>query len=248
MSGHSKWANIKRRKGAVDAKRGKIFTKLVREITTAARTGGPDRNANPRLRAAIAAAKSGSMPAENIERAIKKGSGDLAGPPPEDGSYEGYGPGGVAFLVEVQTDNRNRTGSEVRAAFTKAGGNLGAPGSVAWMFTKRGVFAFPTTAYSEEVLFELSIEQGAEEIRSENNMVIVECAPEAFDALLTLFDDREMIYESAELTMVPDNVTAVTGDEAAAVMKLVERLEDLEDVQKVHANFDIDTEELERLL
>ena len=247
MSGHSKWATIKRKKGEIDAKRGKIFTKLVREITTAARIGGGDFNGNPRLRAAVAAAKAGRMPADNIDRAVKKGTGALEGPPVEEIAYEGYGVAGVAVFVEAQTDNRNRTSAEVRAAFTKQGGNLGNTGSVGWMFKQRGQFVFDASTYSEDTLMEVALEAGADDVRSEGNMVIVECVPKEFAHLLDAFEAKQMTYENGELTMIPDNFIKVSGADAEKVLRLVERLEDLDDVQKVYANFDVDEAELERI-
>lgn len=247
MSGHSKWATIKRKKGEIDAKKGKVFTKLVREITTAARLGGGDINGNPRLRAAVAAAKAGSMPADNITRAIKKGTGALEGPPVEEIAYEGYGVAGVAVFVEAQTDNRNRTSAEVRAAFTKLGGNLGNTGSVGWMFKARGQFVFDGSKYSEDELMEAALEAGADDVRSEGGAVVVECNPKEFAHLLDAFEAKKMVYESGELTMIPDNLVKVSGGDAEKLLRLVERLEDLDDVQKVYANFDIDEAELERI-
>lgn len=247
MSGHSKWATIKRKKGEIDAKKGKVFTKLVREITTAARLGGGDINGNPRLRAAVAAAKAGSMPADNITRAIKKGTGALEGPPVEEIAYEGYGVAGVAVFVEAQTDNRNRTSAEVRAAFTKLGGNLGNTGSVGWMFKARGQFVFDASKYSEDQLMEVALEAGAEDVRSEGGAVIVECNTKDFAHLLDAFEGQKLAYDSGELTMIPDNLVKVSGSDAEKLLRLVERLEDLDDVQKVYANFDIDEAELERI-
>jgi len=247
MSGHSKWATIKRKKGEIDAKKGKVFTKLVREITTAARIGGGDIGGNPRLRAAVAAAKASSMPADNITRAIKKGTGALEGPPVEETSYEGYGPGGVAVYVEAQTDNRNRTTSEVRASFTKLGGNMGAAGSVAWMFKNRAQFVFSAKQYSEDQIMEVALEAGAEDVRVEGEAIVVEAERNSFAQLLDQFDSKEFKYDSAELTMVPDNTVKVSGSDAEKCLRLVERLEDLDDVQKVYANFDIDEAELERI-
>jgi YebC/PmpR family DNA-binding regulatory protein len=247
MSGHSKWATIRRKKGEIDAKRGKIFTKLVREITTAARIGGGDIDGNPRLRSAVLAAKSASMPADNIARAIKKGTGALEGPAPEETQYEGYGPGGVALVVEAQTDNRNRTTSEIRAAFTKAGGNLGAVGSVAWMFHKRGVFSFDAEKYTEDQVMSVALDAGAEDVRQEGDVWVVVCEFHAFAHVVNAFDAAGLAYESGELTMVPENHVKVAGEDAEKVLRLVERLEDLDDVQKVHANFDIDEAELERI-
>lgn len=247
MSGHSKWATIKRKKGEIDAKRGKVFTKLVREITTAARMGGGDINGNPRLRAAVTSAKAGRMPADNIDRAIKKGTGALEGPPVEEISYEGYGPGGVAVFVEAQTDNRNRTSSEVRAAFTKLNGNLGATGSVGWMFHKRGQFVFDAQKYTEDQIMEAALDAGGDDVRSDSDSIVVFCELRAFTQLLDHFDAQGLKYESAELTMISENQVKVSGGDAEKVLRLVERLEDLDDVQKVHANFDIDESELERI-
>lgn len=247
MSGHSKWATIKRKKGAADAKRGKIFTKLVREVTTAARLGGGDPSANPRLRAAIAAAKAGSMPAGNIERAIKKGTGKLEGPPVEESSYEGYGAAGVAFFIEVQTDNRNRTSAEVRAAFTKQNGNLGASGSVAWMFKAIGQFTFDAGKYTEDEIMEAALDGGAEDVATEGDVIVVQCDPKDFTKVLDVFDKLELKCDGAELTRVPDNTVKVGGGDAELVLRLLEVLEDLDDVQKVYANFDIDVAELERI-
>lgn len=247
MAGHSKWSNIKRRKGAQDAKKGKIFTKLVRELTTAARLGGGDPAANPRLRAAIEEAKSNSMPQENIDRAIKRGTGELEGPAVEEVSYEGYGPGGVAIFVEAQTDNRNRTSADVRAAFNKNHGNMGQSGSVSWIFQQRGRFVFDADKFTEEELMEAALEAGAEDVRPEQNYYVVYSEPTAYAHVLDHFQKRELPYESAELTMVADNLMQVSGDEAAQLLRLIERLEDLDDVHRVYANFDIDDAELERL-
>ena len=248
MAGHSKWANIKRKKGAADAARGKVFTKLVREVTTAARLGGGDPDGNPRLRAAIAAAKAQSMPASNIDRAIKKGTGDLKGQAAiEEVSYEGYGPGGVAVFVEAQTDNRNRTSAEVKAAFTKCNGNLGSSGNVSWLFHKKGQFVFDGAVYTEDQIMEAALEAGAEDVSSENDQVLVVTDWKMFSDVLDHFDKAELKYEAAEITMIPENSVKVSGGDAEQVLKLVERLEDLDDVQKVHANFDIDDEELARI-
>lgn len=247
MSGHSKWSTIKRKKGAADAKKGKIFTKLVRELTTAARMGGGDPNGNPRLRAAVAAARLERMPSDNIERAIKRGTGELEGPPVEETSYEGYAPGGVAVFVEAQTDNKNRTSSEVRTVFNKSNGSLGAAGSVAWMFHKRGQFVFDAKKYTEDELMEAALEAGADDVRREGDNWVVYSDPKAFAQVLEQLEKRELQYESAELTMIPENTVKVSGDAAEQVLKLVERLEELDDVAKVYANFDIDDAELERI-
>lgn len=247
MSGHSKWSTIKRKKGAIDAKKGKIFTKLVRELTTAARLGGGDPGGNPRLRAAITTAKAGRMPTDNIERAIKKGTGELEGAAIEEFSYEGYGPGGVAFFVEVQTDNKNRTASEVRHVFTKANGNLGQSGSVAWMFQKQGRFVFDGAKYTEEELMEAALEAGAQDVVTEGDQVIVICDPADFGAVVDHLDKLDLKYDEGELTMVAENTVPLAGEAAEKVMRLMEKLEDLDDVHKVYANFDIEDAELERI-
>ena len=247
MSGHSKWSTIKRKKGAADAKKGKIFTKLVREITTAARLGGGDAGANPRLRAAIAAAKAERMPAENIDRAIKKGTGDLDGPPVEETTYEGYGPGGVAILVEAQTDNRNRTSAEVRSAFNKNNGSPANVGSVSYLFKQQGQFTFDAAKYAEEELMEVALEAGAEDVQNEGDVFVVVSDPKAFATVLDHLEKAGMTYENAQLTMVPDTIVKVTGQDAERVLRLVEKLEDLDDVQNVYANFDIDEADLERI-
>lgn len=247
MSGHSKWATIKRKKGAIDAARGKIFTKVAREITTAARLGGGDPGGNPRLRAAIAAAKAERMPNDNITRAIKKGTGDTDGAAVEELSYEGYGPGGVAFFIETQTDNRNRTSSEVRAVFSKNSGNLGTSGSVAFMFAKRGRFAFDAKRYTEEELTDAALEAGAEDVKVEGEHIVITCEVKEFTIVMDALEKRSLEYASAELTMIPDNFIKVDGEAAEGCVRLMERLEELDDVQKVYANFDIDDSELERI-
>jgi YebC/PmpR family DNA-binding regulatory protein len=247
MSGHSKWSTIKRKKGAADAKKGKIFTKLVREITISARIGGGDPSGNPRLRAAIAAAKAASMPSDNIDRAIKKGTGELEGSTIEEAAYEGYGPGGVAFYIETQTDNRNRTTSEVRNVFTKSDHDLGKAGSVSYQFHKEGRFVFDGAKYGEEELMEAALEAGADDVVNEGDNFVVTCDPKSFGAVADHFDKQEMGYDEGDLTMVPDSTVKVAGDDAEKVLRFLEKLEDLDDVQKVYANFDIDEEELERI-
>lgn len=247
MSGHSKWATIKRKKGAVDAQRGKIFTKLVREIMTAARIGGGDLGGNARLRAAVMAGKAQRMPADTIDRAIKKATGELEGVSIEEATYEGYGPAGVALIVEAQTDNRNRTSAEVRNAFTKNGGSLGAPGSVAWMFKKCGYFTLDAKTYSEDQVMEIALDAGADDVSTEGPVVTVRCDSAQFSVMLEQLEKHKLACESAELTMLPDNHVKVAGPQAEQVLKLVEVLEDLDDVQKVHANFELDEGELERL-
>lgn len=247
MSGHSKWATIKRKKGELDAKRGKLFTKAVREITTAARLGGGDPGGNPRLRAAITAAKAVSMPGDTITRAIKKGTGELEGVTVEEITYEGYGPGGVAFLVDVQTDNKNRTISEVRTTFGKHGGNMGAAGSVGWMFHKKGQFVFDAGKYGEDELMQAALEAGADDVTRQGENFLMLSDPKAFAQVIDYLDKQHLVYSSAELTMIPESTVKVSGEPAQACLKLVELLEDLDDVQKVYANFEIDDAELEKL-
>jgi len=246
MSGHSKWAQIKRKKAATDVKRGKIFTKLIREIITAARLGGGDPNSNARLRAAIEAAKAENMPKQNIERAIKKGTGELEGSYYEEVSYEGYGAGGIAILISALTDNRNRTVSEIRYLFNKYGGNLGETGCVSWMFEKKGVIAFAKNEIDEERLMELTVEAGAEDIKIEENEFEVITTPEEFDRIKQFFDKAGLKYERAEITMICQNVVKITDkNQAERILKLMDALEDHDDVQKVYANFDIPDEILE---
>ncbi|MBJ81040.1 MAG: YebC/PmpR family DNA-binding transcriptional regulator [Myxococcales bacterium] len=247
MAGHSKWANIKRRKGAVDAARGKLFTKLVKEITTAARLGGGDPDGNPRLRAAIITAKSNSMPMDNINRAVKKGTGEGGGAAIEEITYEGYGPGGVAIFIEAQTDNKNRTSSDIRSSFAKLNGNLGTNGSVAWIFKKQSHFSFDAARYSEEELMDAALEAGADDILNEGEELLMIAAPTAFGEVANYLESNKLEYQRAELTMVPENTVKVADKDAEPLFKLIERLEDLDDVQKVYANFDIDESELERI-
>jgi len=247
MSGHSKWATIKRKKGAADARRGKIFTKLVRELTTAARLGGGDPDGNPRLRAAIGAARAQRMPSDNITRAIKKGIGKLDGPAPEELTYEAYGPGGVAIFIECQTDNPYRTVAELKSLFKAHNGKLGKSGSVAFMFHSKGHFTFDAGKYTEEEIMEAALEAGADDVETEDDVITVLSDPKLFADVLDHFDKHDLKYDSAQLTMIPDNSVRVTGGEAEQVLRIVEKLEDLDDIQKVHANFDIAAEELERI-
>lgn len=248
MSGHSKWSTIKRKKGAIDAKRGKIFTKLIKEITVAARMGGGDPDANPRLRTAVLAAKSENMPKDNIERAIKKGTGDLEGVNYEEILYEGYGPGGVAVLVETMTDNKNRTVADVRHYFSKSGGNLGESGCVAWMFDKKGVIVVGKDAISEDELMELALEAGAEDVIEEDATFQVITAPEDFNQVVENIEKAELQHLEASISMVPKNTVDVSEEKTArSLMKLLENLDDHDDVQKVHANFDISDELMEEL-
>lgn len=248
MSGHSKWSTIKRKKGAIDAKRGKIFTKLIKEITVAARLGGGDPDANPRLRTAILAAKTENMPKDNIERAIKKGTGDLEGANYEEILYEGYGPGGVAILVETMTDNKNRTVADIRHFFSKSGGNLGESGCVGWMFDKKGVIVVDKETIAEEDLLEAALEAGAEDVVEEDSTFQVVTAPEEFNGVVEALDRDEIAYAEASISMVPQNTVEVQEEKTArSLLKLMENLEDHDDVQKVHANFDIPDELMESI-
>jgi YebC/PmpR family DNA-binding regulatory protein len=238
MSGHSKWANIKHRKAAVDAKRGKIFTKIIRELTVAARHGG-DPNTNSRLRIAIASAKTQNMPKDTIDRAIKRGTGELGGEELHEIIYEGYGPGGSAVLVEVLTDNKNRTVSEIRRIFTKYGGNLGESGCVAWTFEKRGRIAFEKGTVDEDKLFEIALEAGADDVKTEENEVVVIASTDAFESVKSVIEESGLKYSSAEVTMIPQNSVKIDGKEAEHMLRLMEALEDSDDVQNVYSNFDI---------
>lgn len=247
MSGHSKWHSIRHKKAARDAKRGKLFTKLIKEITVAARLGGGDLNANPRLRTAVMTAREHSMPAENIERAIKRGTGELEGVAYEEVQYEGYGPGGVAILVQAMTDNRNRTVAELRRIFEKAGGSLGSSGCVAWMFKKRGVVSVDCSKVDEERLMEVALDAGAEDVAEADGTFEVMTTPESFEAVKEAMQKAGLPIESAEVSMVPENTVRVTGQDALQAMKLLETLEDHDDVQSVASNADFDQQELERL-
>ncbi|WP_417915424.1 YebC/PmpR family DNA-binding transcriptional regulator [Candidatus Electronema sp. JM] len=248
MSGHSKWSTIKRKKGALDAKRGKIFTKLIKEIMVAARMGGGDIDGNPRLRSAVNAAKAENMPKDNIERAIKKGSGELGGAVYDEILYEGYGPGGVAVLVETMTDNKNRTVADVRHFFAKNNGNLGENGCVGWMFDKRGVISVDAAGANEEQLMELALEAGAEDVVNEDGSFQIYTAPEDFNAVVEALEKSKVKMSEASILMVPKNTIEVTEEKTAAnLLKLLESLEDHDDVQKVHANFDISEELMEKL-
>jgi YebC/PmpR family DNA-binding regulatory protein len=248
MSGHSKWANIKHRKGAADAKRGKVFTKLIKEITVAARMGGGDPAANPRLRSAIATAKSVNMPKDNVERGIKKGTGELEGVNYEEILYEGYGPGGVAVLVECMSDNRNRTVADMRSIFSKAGGNMGESGCVAWMFDKKGSLLVDKENVEEEKLMDLAIEAGAEDVVDDGNVFQVLTAPEDFDAVREALAGEGVVFIEAGVSMIPQNEIEVDNPKTAgSLMNLLDNLEENEDVQNVHANFDIPDEIMEAI-
>jgi YebC/PmpR family DNA-binding regulatory protein len=245
VSGHSKWSTIKRKKEKADAEKGKVFTKLIREITTAARFGGGDENTNARLRSAVTAAKASNMPQTNIERAIKKGTGELPGVVYEEKVYEGYGPGGVAVLVDTLTDNSNRTTSEVRHLFTKHQGNLGETGCVSWIFEKKGFIVVNLRDCEEEKLMDVAIECGAEDIAVEDKVFEVVTLPENLSEVKEALDSQHIPIVSAEITMIPKTTIKVKGKEAEQIIKLLESLEELDDVQQVHSNFDIDEKDLE---
>ncbi len=247
MAGHSKWAQIKRKKAAQDAKKGKIFTKLIREIMVAARMGGGNPENNPRLRAAIAAAKAENMPKENIERAIKKGTGELEGMRFEEVTYEGYGPGGVAILIEALTDNRNRTTAEIRHIFSRIGGNLGTTGCVSWLFHKKGLITVRKEDVEEDKLIEVVMEAGAEDIKIGDHEYEILTEPDALESVLEALKKAQIPYQSAEVTMYPETTVKLEGKEAEQMLKLMELLEDLDDVQRVYANFDISEATMERL-
>ena len=247
MSGHSKWHSIKHKKGALDAKRGKLFTKLIKEITVAARSGGSgDPNTNARLRKAISDAKAANMPNDTIDRATKRGTGELDGVSFEEIAYEGYGPGGVAIMVETVTDNRNRTVSELRHLFSKNGGNLGESGSVAWMFAKKGQILVDAAGRTEDEMMELVLDAGAEDMKAEEDTFQIITAPEDFHAVLESVRKAGIEPASAELTMIPQNFIHLDGREADQMLKLYEALDDHDDVQNVSANFDIDAATMEQ--
>ena len=242
MSGHSKWSTIRHKKGAADAKRGKIFTKLIKEIMVSARMGGADATANPRLRAAIAAAKTENMPKENIDRAIKKGTGDLDGVSYEEVNYEGYGSGGVAVLVEALTDNKNRAASEVRHAFSRSGGAMGEAGCVAWMFDKKGSIVF-NKEHTEEQIMEIALEAGADDVRDDGDQFEVITPLEDFINVRNAFDEAGLQYELAEITMIPQTTIRIEDEkQAQQILRLMDALEDCDDVQHAYANFDIPDE------
>lgn len=246
MSGHSKWSTIKHKKAAKDARRGKLFTKVIKEITVAARIGGGDINANPRLRTAVAAAKAASMPGDNIERAIRKGTGELEGVTYEEIQYEGYGPGGVAILAHVLTDNKNRTVSEIRRLFTKHGGNLGETGCVAWMFDKKGVITVDKSQLDEDRLVGLVLDAGGEDVKEDDGFFEVITRPEDFEKVKERLEREKIAIASAQVTMVPRNTVTVAERHVEPILKLTEELEDHDDVQSVSANFDIPNEYIEK--
>jgi YebC/PmpR family DNA-binding regulatory protein len=247
MSGHSKWSSIKHKKAATDARRGKIFTKLIKEIMVAARMGGGDPDANPRLRTAIQAAKSENMPKDNIERAIKKGTGDLEGVNYEESIYEGYGPGGAAVLVESLTDNKNRAVADIRHIFSKNGGNLGENGCVAWMFDKKGYILIEGEVVEEDALMETALEAGAEDVREDNGNFEVITAAEDFEAVKRAIEAASIPTIAAEVTMLPQTNSNLSGKEAEQMLRLMEMLDDCDDVQKVYTNADIPEDILNRM-
>lgn len=240
MSGHSKWATTKRKKAVIDAKRGKAFTKIIKEITIAAREGGGDPVGNPRLRLAVDNAKAANMPADNIERAIKKATGELEGVTYSELMYEGYGPAGVAILVEVATTNKNRTVAEVRHLFSKGGGGMGESGSVAWMFDKKGVITLSRQNKSEDEMMELILDAGADDLQTEEDFFIVQTSIESFETVRKTLIDKGLTNENASLQWIAKNFINVTGEDAEKVAKLLEALEDSEDVQNVYTNADLD--------
>ncbi len=242
MSGHSKWAGIKHRKAAQDSKRGKIFTKIVKEISVAARSGGGDTNTNPALRLAIQRAKDVNMPANNIERAVKKGTGELEGVSYESVTYEGYGPGGVAIMVEALTDNKNRTTSEVRNLFTKRGGNMAGAGSVSWTFEKKAYFLIKKSTIDEDKLTDIALEAGADDLTTEGDSYEIKTQPQDFEKIRKILEEKGVKLEVSEITMIPKSTIKLAGEKAKAVLGLVELLEDSDDVQNVYANFDVPDE------
>jgi len=247
MSGHSKWSSIKHKKGAADAKRGKIFTKLIREISVSARAGGGDPDGNARLRTAIAAAKAENMPKDNIERAIKKGTGELEGTHYEETVCEGYGPNGVAIFVDVMTDNKNRTIAELRHAFTKHNGNIGTAGCVSWMFSKKGLISLDKDKVDEEKLMEVALEAGAEDINDEESTLEIITDVKDFETVRDALDKNGLSYVFAKISMIPQNTVKLQDKEAEQFLKLVEALEDSDDVQDVYSNCDISDEVMEKI-
>ncbi len=247
MSGHSKWATIKHKKASTDAKRGRVFTRVIKEITVAARGGGGDPDANPRLRAAMAAAKAENMPADNIKRAVQRGTGELPGVNYEETSYEGYGPHGVAMLVQVATDNKNRTVADIRHMFSKFGGNMGEDGCVAWIFQKRGTITVPQEGSSEDDILAIVLEAGAEDLADDGDHWEILTPPEALEAVTQALKDAGVEVSNAEVSMVPQTTVKLEGRSAEQMIRFMETLEDHEDVQNVYSNFDIDAKELERV-
>ncbi len=247
MSGHSKWSTIKHKKATTDARRGKLFTKLIRELTSAARAGGGAPESNPRLRTAVAAAKSANMPSDTIQRAIKKGTGELPGEVYEEMTYEGYGAGGVAVLVDVLTDNKNRTVAEVRHLFSKHGGNLGENGCVAWMFDRKGLLTVDVTQIEEDDLLEIVLEAGGDDLKVEDDVYEIYTTPEVFEDVRSVLEERGITPGMAEITMMPQNMVEVDGKQAEQILRFMDALEDNDDVSKAYANFDISEEVMAQL-
>ncbi len=245
MSGHSKWHSIKHKKAAADSKRGRLFTRLIKEMTAAARNGGGDPDGNPRLRLAIATAKAANMPAENIKKAVMRGTGELPGVTYEDVNYEGYGPGGVAIFMHVLTDNKNRTVAELRHILSKNGGNLGETGCVGWMFERKGYFVVEKSAVEEDKLMELALGAGADDMREDGSNFEILTTPENFDAVRAALEEAKIPTTAAEISMIPQNYVKLEGKNAQSMLKLMEALEDHEDIQNVWANFDIDEAEMD---
>jgi len=239
MSGHSKWASIKHKKGAADAKRGKVFSKIIKEITVAARMGGGDEEANPRLRTAVLKAKAANMPKDNIARAIKKGTGEIEGVDYIELTYEAYGPGGVAIMIEALTDNKNRTAADIRSILTKGGGSLGETGCVSYLFKRKGIIAYNASEYSEEAIFEAALEAGAEDVSHEGDSIEVTTEPDSFEDVLTALQAAGFSEEMAEISLVPEAYVSLDAESTAKVMRLIERLDDHDDVQSVSTNIDI---------
>ncbi|MGD9819728.1 MAG: YebC/PmpR family DNA-binding transcriptional regulator [Desulfomonilaceae bacterium] len=247
MSGHNKWSTIKHKKGAADAKRGKIFSKIIKEITIAARMGGGDPEGNPRLRTVLNAARNANMPKDNIDRAIKRGTGEIAGVTYEEITYEGYGPGGVAVLVEALTDNKNRTVAEIRHIFDKYNGNLGESGCVSWIFEKKGIINVPAQGLTEDQVMELALESGAQDVTMEDDMFEITTDPAEFEAVRKAVEDKGWKIDEASITMVPQNSVKLEGKKAEQMLKMMDVLDDHEDLQNVYANFDISDEEMMKL-
>ncbi len=239
MSGHSKWATIKHKKGALDAKRGQVFTKLIKEISVAARIGGGDPDANPRLRTALIKARAANMPKDNIDRAVKKGTGELEGVTYSEITYEAYGPGGVALLIEILTDNKNRTAAEVRNMLSKGGGNLGTAGSVSRMFKRKGIIGFDSSKYNEDQVMTVVLDAGAEDVTTDGETIEVTTAPEAFEAVLKAVEAAKLVHTMAEVSMLPETSITLSHDETRKALRLIETIEDHDDVQAVASNLDI---------
>jgi len=245
MSGHSKWASIKHKKAATDAKRGKSFTKFIKEITVAARNGGGEPEKNPRLRTAIDRAKQANMPTDNVERAIKKGTGELEGVAYEEFTIEGYGPGGVAIMVEVMTDNKNRTTADIRTIFSKKNGNVAGAGSVSWIFEKKGYIEVDKKAASEDTVMSIALDAGAQDMQIDEDLYVITSDPKDFEAVKKVLSDNKIEPKTAEVTMIPKSTVKLTGGDAKQIIALVEALEDSDDVQNVYANFDVPDEAVE---